>query len=161
MLKWLQKIVGRRPKIPAPENGGDAASCPAAVGAAVEAVSFKPASIPKEWLMDQIPHEDIVSGTIYERRVNPRARRLDGIPVTENKNPRYWMLPYSATDGEGWIRIQRSIQPGDEVWTFSSTITGIKSPWHMMGVCLLREGNVLDHISEEAHFSYRKEPDRD
>ena len=153
-MNWLKKIVGWRPRVQSSDNYGDAASNSAATSAEEKISPFKPPSIPKEWLIEKIPHEDIVSGAIYQRKFTLSIRHLDVIPMMEN--PRYWMLPRSATDGEDWIRLQRSLQHGDEVWTFSSTTSGGKSPWHRAGVCLVRQGEIIDSVSEELHLHIRR-----
>lgn len=110
---------------------------------------------PKEWLIEMVPHEDIFNGAIYESVPSDGCWRVDGSPAMVRKNPAYEVFPFSPTDGDNWIKFQQNIQPDDEVWTFSSTAAKLKSPWHKMGVCLIRGGVVIDAITEEAHFHYR------
>lgn len=156
MFNWIQRIKGRPSKSQPKPKGEIPASSAINENVAAEVTPLRLTQIPKEWLMDKIPHEDIVSGAIYQKTFSSSVRHLDGTPAKENKNPRYWMIPYSATDGEDWIRLQRNIQPEDEIWTFSSTATGKSSPWHRAGVCLVRNEEVIDAVIEEAHFLYRK-----
>lgn len=94
----------------------------------------------KEWLVDSIAYEDLISGAIYQFK----------------EDARYWMIPASADESAEWINFQKNIQPGDEIWTFSSTITKVKSPFHWAGICLIREGVIVDYVIDELHINYRQ-----
>lgn len=110
----------------------------------------------KEWLIDKIPQEDILGGVIYACIPNYGVTKLDGTPTQKRKNPRHEIFPSSKTASAEWIKFQENIQPDDEVWTFSSAKTQTRSPFHRMGICLIRDGEIVDTITEEAHFLYRK-----
>ncbi len=52
------------------------------------------------------------------------------------------------------IRIQLRMKPGDEIWVFS-TPSGIRSPWHVKGLALIRQGVIVDHaITDKIHLYY-------
>ncbi len=91
--------------------------------------------IPKlEWLVERVQLEDIIDGTFSEK-----SRMI---------------LPLSPSKSEEWLRLQNHILPDDEIWTFSSMMSKVKSPYHWLGICLIRQGEVADYISEQMHISY-------
>lgn len=94
----------------------------------------------KEWLIDQISYSDIISGKVSE--------------VLDKSD--HWALPFITPENEEWRRIQETLQADDEIWMFSSMKTGIKSPCHWLGICIIRNGEVVNHISEVIHISYRR-----
>jgi len=128
----------------------------AKTAAALEIQSRKiaPEFPPTAWRVDKISCEDIVNGVIYEQKLSYGLVSLDGSPTKVKKDPRHTLLPNNKKASREWGRFQLRMKPDDEIWTFSSLITKIKSPWHQTGVCLIRRGETIECIVEEMHLYY-------
>ena len=85
----------------------------------------KPFRVPKKWLKRKIAIEDA------EKNHMVNDRRLGSEPV-----------PFGF-QRDAWLQLKAKMQPGDELWEFSSSEESWKHLAGRAGFCIVRQGEVI------------------